>query len=68
MSFLDFLSRALAALIVAGAEPFILFGRGHYGEHSCEVILNLDKEERSTKEKVYGRQTDGCMMDEDQSQ
>ena len=19
------------------------FGRGHYGEHSCEIILNLDK-------------------------
>ena len=26
-----------------GAEPFMQFGRRHYVEHSCEVILNLDQ-------------------------
>ena len=24
-------------------EPLCNFGRGHYGEHSCEIILNLDQ-------------------------
>ena len=22
-------------------EPFMQFDRGHYGKHSCEIILNL---------------------------
>ena len=24
-------------------NPLCNFGRGHYGEHSCEIILNLDQ-------------------------
>ena len=27
----------------SGAEPFMQFGKGHYGEHSCEIIFNLDQ-------------------------
>ena len=38
-----FFSRALAALMFSGVEPFMQFGRGHYGEHSCEIILNMDQ-------------------------
>ena len=38
----DFLSGALAALMLSEAEP-CNFGIGHYGEHSCEVNLNLDQ-------------------------
>ena len=36
------------------------FGRGHYGEHSCESYLKSEpvvKEEMSFKEKVYGSWT-----------
>ena len=36
------------------------FGRGHHGEHSFEVILNLDQWFRKRcylKKKVYGRRT-----------
>ena len=32
----DILSRALAALIFGGAEPFMQFSCGHYGEHLYE--------------------------------
>ena len=42
-SFLNILSRALAALLFRGVEPFMLFGRGHYVKYSCELILNLDQ-------------------------
>ena len=27
----------------SGAEPFSNFGSGHYFEHSCEIIYNLDQ-------------------------
>ena len=30
----DFSSRAPAALVFSGVEPFMHFGRGHYWEHS----------------------------------
>ena len=30
------------ALLFSGAEPFVQYGRGHYEEHFCEIILNLD--------------------------
>ena len=35
---------ALAAIWFGRAEPLILynFGRGHYEEHFCKIILNLD--------------------------
>ena len=36
--FRDFLPGALPALLFGGGEPFVQFERGHYGEHSCEVI------------------------------
>ena len=26
-----------------GQEPFFQFGREHYGEHSCEIVLKLDQ-------------------------
>ena len=26
-------------LLFGGAEPFMHFGRGHFGEHLCEIIL-----------------------------
>ena len=39
----DFLSGALAALMLSRVRPLCNFGRRHYEEHSCEVILNLDK-------------------------
>ena len=45
-------------------QPFCLaernhlcnFGRGHYGKHSCEIILNLDQwlKEMLFKENIYG--------------
>ena len=35
------------------AELFVKFCRGHYGVYSCEIILNLDQEKMSFKEKVY---------------
>ena len=36
--FRNFLHGALAALLFGGAEPFVQLERGHYGEHSCEVM------------------------------
>ena len=30
------------ALLFGGVEPFVQFGREQYGEHSCEIILNLN--------------------------
>ena len=36
------------------------FGRGHYNEHSCEIISNLDpeiKDEMLFKEKVHAQRT-----------
>ena len=45
-------------------EPFVQFGTGYYGQHSCEIILNLDQQLRCSNEKVYG----GQMPDKDQSQ
>ena len=38
---------ALVAILFSGAEPFLrnnmkIKGRGHYGEHSCKIILNLN--------------------------
>ena len=41
--FKDFLSRALASLLLAEQNHLCNFGRGQYGEHSCEIILYLDK-------------------------
>ena len=41
MLFKNVLSGALAALVSSRAEPFVQFGRGHYGEHSCEFLLNF---------------------------
>ena len=38
----DFLSGALAAIVFGGAEPYMQFCRGQYGELTYEVILNLD--------------------------
>ena len=41
------------------------FGTGYYGQHSCEIILNLDQQlRRCRNEIVYG----GQMPDKDQSQ
>ena len=39
----DFLSGALAALLLSGANYLCNFGRGHHGKYSCEVILNLNQ-------------------------
>ena len=55
ISFKDFKSRAIHTI----------FGRGHYGEHSCEIILNLDMWFRSRcylKEKFIERTIDGRHM------
>ena len=41
-SITDFLSGALAALVLSGVEPYMQFWLKHYWEHSSEVILNLD--------------------------
>ena len=30
-------------ILFGGVEPFVQFGRGHYGKRSCEIILNLVK-------------------------
>ena len=39
MSFQDFLSGALAAMLFGGAKPFLCnFETGHHVKHSCEVI------------------------------
>ena len=34
----NFLSGALAALLIDGVKLLCNFERGHHGEHSCEVI------------------------------
>ena len=39
----DFLSGALEALLVSGAEPLCNFESGYHGEHTCEVISNSDQ-------------------------
>ena len=36
------LSRALAAPLIGGGEPFCNFDRRHHEVHFCEFILNLD--------------------------
>ena len=43
MFYLCVLSRALAAILFNGLEPFVQFGSGYYEQESCEIILNLDK-------------------------
>ena len=43
MSFKRFLSGALVALLFWERNHLCKFGSGHYGEHSCEIILNLDQ-------------------------
>ena len=48
-----FLSRALEALLFSPAEPLCKFGRGHYEENLCEVILNLDQYFRRCRLKKF---------------
>ena len=44
MSFKEnFLSRALAAPMFSGLEPFVHLCRRYYEERFCEIILNLDQ-------------------------
>ena len=45
LKILNFLSISLAAPLFSGAEPFVQlqYNRGHYQEHFCETILNLDQ-------------------------
>ena len=46
MSFKDISIFSSGGTFVGRAEPFVLFkifGRKHYGEHSYEIILNLDQ-------------------------
>ena len=38
-----FLSTALVAILIGGAVLLCNFGRGHYEEHFCEIILDLDQ-------------------------
>ena len=52
---------------------FCHFGRGHYEEHSCEIILNLDQWLRRScclkKKSMHTCTTERqCTTDEDQSQ
>ena len=60
MSLKDFLSGALVALVEQ--NHLCNFSRGHYGEPSCEVILNSDQWFRRCplKKKKF---TDGQMTD-----
>ena len=39
-----FLSRAIVALLLCIAGPFVQFGREHYEEQFCENILNMEFE------------------------
>ena len=32
------------AHLFSGVEPFVQFGKGHYEEQFCEIILNLDQQ------------------------
>ena len=58
--FKDFLSSALASLLLAERNHLCNFGRGQYGEHSCESILYLEKWFRKTfKGKVGALRTHG---------
>ena len=41
MSFKIFLFLALVDILFSEAEWFVQFGRGHYVEHFCEIILNF---------------------------
>ena len=47
MLFKDFSEKilflALVAILFGVEEPLCNFGRRHLGEHSCEIILNLDQ-------------------------
>ena len=56
MSFKDF---SILSCQFEGRDSLGNFGRGHYGVHSCEIILNLDQwqEEMSFKVKEHGSQT-----------
>ena len=38
-----------------GAKPFMQFCKGHYGEHSCEIILNLDQWFRCRLKKKFAQ-------------
>ena len=31
------------SLLLSRVEPFVHFGKGHYKEQFCEIILNLDQ-------------------------
>ena len=49
------------ALLFGGAEPFVQFSGGHYEEHFCEIILNLDQEDMSFKNMfIY---SSGCLAE-----
>ena len=37
------LSLALLAILLGGPKPNVQFDRGHYGEHSCDINLNLEQ-------------------------
>ena len=34
---------SLVALLLGKVETFVQFSRGHYEDHFCEIILNLDQ-------------------------
>ena len=38
-----FLLSALEAILLSRVNHLCNFGRGHYGEHLCEIILNFDQ-------------------------
>ena len=53
MLFKDFSNCSSGGYFVAEVEPLCNFGRGHYGEHSCEIILNFDPWFRTDYVNVY---------------
>ena len=48
-----FLSFALVAILFSQVELFVHYGRRHYEEHFCEIILNFDKWLRRCCLKTY---------------
>ena len=48
-----FLFLAVVAILFSGAESYVLFGRDHYEENFCEVILKLDQWFRRCNLKIY---------------
>ena len=47
------------ALLFRGARPYLEFGRSHYEEHFCKIVLNLDQWFSKCRLKIFLIYTSG---------